>query len=105
MSKLQNCCWTLVQHSAYAAKQDPVFRNAVEPADLTTHQQLGEVVDAGGLLFTSLPDAEEAADDASKPSLDQTLYPDRVSSVPPIELTFHEALTIGGRPLFIGGNS
>ncbi|MFI7083952.1 hypothetical protein ACIBUR_10130 [Streptomyces anulatus] len=105
MSKLRNQCWTLVQHSAYAAKGDPRFKDAVEPAGLTTHQQLGEAIDAGGLLFTSLPEAEDAADDFSKPSLDPALYPDRVSTDAPIELTFHEALTIGGRALFIGGNS
>lgn len=105
MSKLRNQCWTLVQHSAYAAKGDPRFKDAVEPAGLTTHQQLGEVVDARGLLFTSLPEAEGVADDVSMPSLDRALYPDRVSIDAPIELTFHEVLSIGGRALFVEGNS
>ncbi|MFE4527183.1 hypothetical protein ACFRMO_08285 [Streptomyces anulatus] len=102
MSKLKNRCWTLVQHSAYTARQDPTFKNAVESASLSTHQELGQVVDAGALLFTSYADAEDAADEISKDALDRALYPEQVSADTPTgPLTFAESLTIGGRPLFL----
>ncbi|MGW3860393.1 hypothetical protein ACWEDZ_02770 [Streptomyces sp. NPDC005047] len=102
MSRLHMPRWTLVQHSKWAAHQDPVFKNVLEPAGLTTHQQLGEVVDAGGALYTDINKAEDAADEASAPSLDRTLYPDQVTDTEtPQPLRFHESMTIDGRALYL----
>lgn len=101
MSKLNKRKWTLVQHSAWSAKQDPTFQDTVEPAGLTTHQELGEVIDAGGRVFDSLSDAEDAADEVSQDSLDRALYPEQVcADRAPMRLNFHP-LTLDGRHLFL----
>lgn len=105
MSKLRNPRWTLVQHSKYAAHQDPRFRDVVEPASLSTHQQLGEVDDAGGCLFTSYSKAEDAADEVSEPALNRALPLERVKPDETVaSLTFNQAFTIGGRSLYIPPN-
>ena len=93
MSKLKTPRWTLVQHSACAAKGDPRFRNQVEQAAVTTHQQLGEIVDAGGVTFTDYMAAEEY--------LDQVNYPDRAAGADEATDRFHQSLTIDGRALYL----
>lgn len=106
MSKLTNHRWTLVQHSAWETRQDPAFKNAVEPAGLATHQELGEVIDAGAPVFDSLPKAEDAADDVSQDCLDRTLFPGQVSAdKAPVRLDFHPTLTFGGRHLFLSSGN
>ena len=105
MSRLRNARWTLVRHSKFAAHGDETFRNAVEPAGLTTHQQLGEVIDAGGLVFDTYPKAEDAADEVSQPAMDRHLYPDQLTSdSPPAALSFSTSLTVGGRNLYLPPN-
>ncbi|MFC9505488.1 hypothetical protein [Streptomyces sp. NPDC057002] len=105
MSQLKRPRWTLVQHSKYAAHQDPAFANAVEPAGLTTHQQLGEVVDAGGLLFDDMGKAEDASDAVCEPAMDRALFGvPQQESASPAPLQFHETLTIGGRALYVPPN-
>lgn len=105
MSRLRKTRWTLVQHSKYAAQADETFRNAVEPAGLTTHQQLGEVIDAGGLVFDAYPKVEDAADEVSQPAMDRHLYPDQVTDGSrPAPLRFAEALTVDGRAVYLPPN-
>ncbi|MFE2538979.1 hypothetical protein [Actinacidiphila glaucinigra] len=93
MSKLKTPRWTLVQHSAWTAKQDPRFKDQVEQGAVTTHQQLGEIVDAGGVTFTDYMAAEDAVDAVN--------YPDRPFKIDPSTDRFHQSLTIDGRALYL----
>ncbi|MFH9731793.1 hypothetical protein [Streptomyces sp. NPDC017260] len=105
MSRLRKTHYTLVQHSAFIARGDETFRNAVEPASISTHAELGKVVDAGGQLFDSHSKAEDAADEVSQPHMDRILFPDQVTAdANSAALTFDADLTIGGRALYVPTN-
>lgn len=106
MSKLRTIHYTLVQHSGYAAEGKEEFRNAVEPAGVSTHAELGRIIDAGGCHFTDYTKADDAADAVNQPHLDTVLFPDQADSTPaPDDLTFDATLTVGGRALYLPPNT
>lgn len=45
--------FTLVQHSAWAGREDPCFKNAVETRLVTTKKEQDKVKKAGGMLIES----------------------------------------------------
>lgn len=94
MGKLRQQRWTLVQHSAYVAKQDVTFQHQVEQAGITTEADLGRVLNLGGLVFDSYMAAEEAVDEVNNP-----VGPDGQPADP--TLTFHDSYKQSGLPLYI----
>ncbi|MFJ4686539.1 hypothetical protein [Streptomyces sp. NPDC088789] len=94
MPKLTKKRWTLVQHSAYVAKQDATFQHQVEQVSITTEAELGRVLNLGGLVFDSYMAADEMVDEVNNPTgLDGR----------PVEptLTFHGSYKQSGLPLYI----
>lgn len=93
MSKPKRTWFTLVQHSAWVARQEPRFKNMTEQAGIATLAELGRVVDAGGLLFNDYMQADDASDKVNHPEL-----PGGEKPQPP---RFHQTFTIGGRALYL----
>lgn len=62
--------FTLVRHSRYAVSADPAFEGAVEVRELTRNQAY-VARSAGGVIFSSQPDAAEA--EAATNVADQTM--------------------------------
>ncbi|MEU3979704.1 hypothetical protein AB0F77_06250 [Streptomyces sp. NPDC026672] len=94
MTRLKDKRWTLVQHSAYVAKQDPRFQHQVEQVSITTEAELGRVLNLGGLVFDSYMAADDAVDDVNNPT-----GPDGQPVEP--TLTFHHSYKQSGLPLYI----
>ena len=59
--------WTVVQHSAFAAKGDYTFRKGLESAHIRTKADRTKVEKAGGLLFETYGAAEDFAESAMFP--------------------------------------
>lgn len=53
--------WTLVQHSAYGYKGNLRFQAGLETRHVTTKRNEERIIKAGGLLFDSYQEAEDAA--------------------------------------------
>jgi hypothetical protein len=86
--------WTVVQHSAMAAKGDATFARGLESSLVTTAADRTRVEQAGGLLFDSYGEAEDFCDTAMYPN------PDYLGLVPQAAGTFSD-LTVDGLKIYI----
>jgi hypothetical protein len=86
--------WTVVQHSAMAAKGDATFARGLESRQVTTAADRTRVERAGGLLFDNYGAAEDFCDDAMYPN------PGYKGLVPQAAGTFSN-LTVDGAKIYI----
>jgi hypothetical protein len=90
----ENKHYTLVQHSAYVGKGDPQFRRGVHQVPIHGQKELAKVREAGGLVFDSWDEAEDAADRESYPEGAGWLIPRAAGS-------FSTKVKVDGLPLYI----
>lgn len=84
--------YTLVQHSAWVANQDPTFEKALESRKITA-AQAEKVVKAGGEVFADYMEAEDFADREQYPASNTGL-------IPRVEGTFSRTV-VDGAPVYV----
>lgn len=87
--------YTVVQHSAWTAKQDPQFERGLEVASIND-RQAEKVRALGGLVFDSWVEADDWAD--------AEMYPEGYTLLTPIApgtFTKHNIAKIEGRPIYV----
>jgi hypothetical protein len=90
MARLKSTRYTLVQHSAWVARQDPRFERQVEEAGITTEAELGRVQNLGGLVFDSYMEADDAVDEVNL-----------LGASDPGRVAFNDGMQIRGLALYI----
>lgn len=94
MTKLTSPKWTIVQHSAYVRKGDGTFATGIEARQISTTDEVGRIIDAGGLVF----DTWAAADDFEN----KEPYPEGYTGIiPRVPGTFHPTLRLDGMPIYL----
>jgi hypothetical protein len=93
MAKQKEEKWTLVQHSGFGYGQKPEFRAAVETREVTG-KTLEKVKRAGGVLFDSYGEAEDASDRENYP-------PGTSGLVPNARGAFHTKLEVDQLRLYL----
>lgn len=96
MTTKQPTKYTVVQHSAYVAKDNPQFQFGLESAALTTKREINKVEAVGGRLFDTYAEAEDFAE--------AEMYPEGLGGlIPRARGSFtHTALArIDGKPIYI----
>jgi len=86
--------YTLAQHSAYAAKRDPMFKHAVELVSIHNPRTVDRIRAAGGLIFDDYNAANAAEDGVN--------YPEGADGlIPQARGTFHTKLTVEGMAIYL----